>query len=235
VSATTASAGLLTRIESQAQSENYSTPIHGLRHGRHRSPSSRMDTSTGFEISNKPCGRSGPSSGPHRGSKSVLLRTLVAASSAGRFGVPSSVPKRRARMLRWPASRTRTTRQARPHCSSRRCPSCCALRTQVGHRAKVRKVPKLGNERCCYTGSTGGPSTLLARLLNFDSRALPENSVRRAGSNSPPRSGPRSELRRGPGPNSVHSFFGNFESSPPVGGQTRKVDLGRALRRFQPR
>jgi hypothetical protein len=140
-----------------------------------------------------------------------------------------------ARMLRWPASRTRITRQARPHCSSRRCPPCCALRTQVGHRAKVRKVPKLGNERCCYTGSTGGPSTLLARLLNFDSRALPENSVRRAGSNSPPRSGPRSELRRGPGPNSVHSFFGNFESSPPVGGQTRKVDLGRALRRFQPR
>src|SRR5450631_4296558 len=34
-----ASAGLLARIVSQAQSANNSTPIHGLRHGRHRSPS----------------------------------------------------------------------------------------------------------------------------------------------------------------------------------------------------
>jgi len=57
-----------------------------------------MDTSTGFGISNGPCGRSGPSSGPHHGSKSELLRTLVAASSAktAGFGVPRSVPKWRA-------------------------------------------------------------------------------------------------------------------------------------------
>jgi hypothetical protein len=46
-----------------------------------------------------------------------------------------------------------------------------------------------------------------ARLLNLGSRSLTGNSVRRAGSNSPPGSGPRPELRRTPAPDSVHSFF----------------------------
>jgi len=69
----------------------------------------------------------------------------------------------------------------------------------------------------------------LAGLLNLDSRPLTGNSVRRAGSNSPPRSGPRPELRCEPGPDSVHSFFGRFERSSPGGGGTRKVHFsGRA-------
>ena len=66
-------------------------------------------------------------------------------------------------------------------------------------------------------------------LLSLHSRPLTGNSVRRAGSNSPPRSDPRPELRRGPGPDSVHSFFGRFERSSPGGGGTRTVHFsGRA-------
>jgi hypothetical protein len=57
----------------------------------------------------------------------------------------------------------------------------------------------------------------------LDSRPLSGNSVRRAGSNSPPRSGPRPELRRGRGRDSVHSFFERFERSSPGGGGTRRV------------
>jgi hypothetical protein len=69
----------------------------------------------------------------------------------------------------------------------------------------------------------------LAGLPNLDSRPLIGNSVRRAGSNSPPRSGPRSELRRGPGPKSVHSFFVRFERSSPGSAGFRKVHFsGRA-------
>jgi len=52
---------------------------------------------------------------------------------------------------------------------------------------------------------------------------LTGNSVRRVGSNSPPRSGPRQELRRGPGPDSVHSFFGRFACSSPAGGGVPKL------------
>lgn len=63
------------------------------------------------------------------------------------------------------------------------------------------------------------------RFPNLDSRPLTGNSVRRAGSNFPPRSGPRLELRRGPGPDSVHSFFGSFERSSPGSGATRKIHL----------
>lgn len=74
------------------------------------------------------------------------------------------------------------------------------------------------------TESTGGRSPLLARILNFYSRALPDNSVRRAGSNFPQRSDPRLELRRGLGPNSVHSFFGSVDY-PPGGGRIRSVEV----------
>ena len=85
--------------------------------------------------------------------------------------------------------------------------------------ARLRKLNHSLLSRCCW----------LAGLLNLDSRPLTGNSVRRAGSNSPPRSGPRSELRRGPGPDSVHSFFGRFERSSPGGGGTRKAHFsGRA-------
>src|SRR3984893_11344487 len=63
----------------------------------------------------------------------------------------------------------------------------------------------------------------VAGFLNLDSRPLTGNSVRRAGSNSPPRSGPRSELRRGPGPESVHSFFVRFERFSPGSAGFRKV------------
>ena len=60
-------------------------------------------------------------------------------------------------------------------------------------------------------------------VLNSHSPPLTGNSVRRAGSNSPPRSGLRSELRRGPGPGSVHSSFVGFESSSPGRGDAREI------------
>jgi hypothetical protein len=85
--------------------------------------------------------------------------------------------------------------------------------------AKLRKSNYSLLSRCCR----------LAGLLNSDSRPLIENSVRRAGSNSPPRSDPRSELRRGPEPNSVHSFFVRFERPWPGAAGFRKVHFsGRA-------
>jgi len=71
------------------------------------------------------------------------------------------------------------------------------------------------------------PRRSLAVLLNLVSRPLTGNSVRHAGSNSPPGPGPRSELRCEPGPDSVHSFFGRFERSSPGGLVTRKVHFPR--------
>jgi hypothetical protein len=68
----------------------------------------------------------------------------------------------------------------------------------------------------------------LAGLLDLD-RPLTGNSVRRAGSNSPPGSGRRPELRCEPGRDSVHSFFARFERSSPGGRGTQKVHFsGRA-------
>jgi hypothetical protein len=62
----------------------------------------------------------------------------------------------------------------------------------------------------------------LAGLLSLGSRPLSGNSVQHAESNSPPRFGPLTELRRGPRPDSVHSFFGRFErSSPRRGGAVK--------------
>ena len=68
-------------------------------------------------------------------------------------------------------------------------------------------------------------NSLLARVVNFVSRALPEDSARRVGSNSPPRSDLLSELRRGPVINSVHSFYGSFVHHPLGGGRTRSVEV----------
>ena len=62
-------------------------------------------------------------------------------------------------------------------------------------------------------------------VLNSHSPPLTGNSARRAGSNSPPRSGLRSELRRGPGPGSVHSSFVRFEGSSPGGGDVREIQF----------
>jgi hypothetical protein len=61
---------------------------------------------------------------------------------------------------------------------------------------------------------------------------LIENSARRAGDNSLPRSGPRSELQREPGPDSAHSFFERFERSPPEGEGTRKAQFSGRARIF---
>jgi hypothetical protein len=54
---------------------------------------------------------------------------------------------------------------------------------------------------------------------------LPENSVRRVGSNFPPRSDPPLRLRRGQGTNSGHSFFGSFEHYLLGRGRLRLVDF----------
>jgi hypothetical protein len=72
---------------------------------------------------------------------------------------------------------------------------------------------------------TGGRNSLPAGLSSFDSRALLGNSVRRVGSNFPPRSDLRSELRRGPVPNIAHSFVRCFERYPSGGGRMRYVDF----------
>jgi hypothetical protein len=60
-------------------------------------------------------------------------------------------------------------------------------------------------------------------VLNSHSPALTGNNVRHAGSNSLPRSDPRSGLRRGPNPDSVDSFLARFESSSLGSGGTQTV------------
>jgi hypothetical protein len=104
-----------------------------------------------------------------------------------------------------------STNSRRPISMSRSC--------RANRPARSRKSNHSLLSRCCR----------LAGPPNFDSRPLTGNSVRRAGSNSPPRSGPRSELRRGPGPDSVHGFFVRFERSSPESAGFRKVHFsGRA-------
>jgi hypothetical protein len=89
-------------------------------------------------------------------------------------------------------------------------------------RRSVSQVAKLNQNPLCR-------HCRLASLLNFNSRPLIGNSVRRAESNSPPRSGPRPELRRGLGPDSVRRFFARFEHSSPASGGTPKIHFsGRA-------
>jgi hypothetical protein len=96
------------------------------------------------------------------------------------------------------------------HRSIRAARSAC----RANRPARLRKSNHNLLSRCCR----------LAGLLNLDSRPLTGNSVRRAGSNSPPRSGPRSEIRRGPGPDSVHSFFVRFDVP-----RLRARDSGRSI------
>jgi hypothetical protein len=75
------------------------------------------------------------------------------------------------------------------------------------------------------TEPADGRNPLLARILNFYSRALSENNVRRVESNFPLRSDPQLELRRGQGTDSVHNFFGSVEHYRLGCGRMRFVDF----------
>ena len=78
-------------------------------------------------------------------------------------------------------------------------------------------------ESLCQVAKFTGPGFIA--VLNSHSPALTGNNVRRAGSNSPPRSDPPPELRRGPNSDSADSFPGRFENSWPGSGEARKIQF----------
>ncbi len=83
--------------------------------------------------------------------------------------------------------------------------------------AAVQRALGNGCERC--------PSGDINGLVVLSSRSLPwpGNNARRAGNNSPPRSDPRSELRRAPDPDSADNFLARFETSSPGSEGTGKI------------